>query len=143
MSSSSQGRVVIGLCMDKERDEKLLNFLSSQKNKSDFIRTTLYEKMANLEKEEEDSVFNGASSILKDILYTLNTISSNISNVHLSSKSTNASTVSYISNSEHSASGEADKNNNYLDNMQTTQSSNDDFEDDSLFAAVADSFGAL
>lgn len=143
MSSSSQGRVVIGLCMDKERDEKLLNFLSSQKNKSDFIRTTLYEKMANLEKEEEDSVFNGASSILKDILYTLNTISSNISNVHLSSKSTNASTVSYISNSEHSASGEADNNNNYLDNMQTTQSSNDDFEDDSLFAAVADSFGAL
>lgn len=143
MSSSSQGRVVIGLCMDKERDEKLLNFLSSQKNKSDFIRTTLYEKMANLEKEEEDSVFNGASSILKDILYTLNTISSNISNVHLSSKSTNASTVSYISNSEHSASGESNNNNNYLDNMQTTQSSYDDFEDDSLFAAVADSFGAL
>lgn len=141
MSSSSQGRVVIGLCMDKERDEKLLNFLSAQKNKSDFIRTTLYEKMADLEREEDDLAFKGANAILKDILYTLNTISINISNSHLSSNSMKKSDVYHLNNPSHSASDESD--NDYLDTMQNTQSKNDSFEDDSLFAAVADSFGAL
>lgn len=78
MSTNSQGRVVIGLCMDKERDEELLSFLSSKKNKSEFIRNLLYENLENLKNGNSDfslnssSLLNDISVTLRNILFTLN-----------------------------------------------------------------------
>lgn len=82
MASNLQSRVIIGLCMDKERDEELLNFLSSQKNKSEYIRSLLYDHLSDLkngiEAKDTDThvILKDISMTLKNILFSLTTESS-------------------------------------------------------------------
>ena len=85
MASNVQGRVVIGLCMDKERDEILLDFLASQKNKSDFIRNALYEKVNSIKNGGDSLSEQSSNIILKEILSVLNNISDTINHVSLNS----------------------------------------------------------
>ena len=51
----SGGRIIISLCMDKERDEKLIDFLNSKPNKSDYIRSILNEKIDMMENPQTNN----------------------------------------------------------------------------------------
>lgn len=68
----SNNRVVIALCMDKERDERLINYLNSKVNKSDYIRSILNEKLS----EEENPNAVQDNFITKTLLEVLNNLSS-------------------------------------------------------------------
>lgn len=66
----SGGRVIISLCMDKERDEKLIDFLNSKPNKSDYIRNVLNEHLDMIENppaNNNESVINTLLEILSNL----------------------------------------------------------------------------
>lgn len=68
----SSGRVIISLCMDKERDEKLINFLNSKPNKSDYIRNILNEKLDMI----ENPPMNNNEFVTNTLLEILSNLSS-------------------------------------------------------------------
>ena len=66
----SGGRVIISLCMDKERDERLIDFLNSKPNKSDYIRNVLNEHLDMIENppaNNNESVINTLLEILSNL----------------------------------------------------------------------------
>ena len=69
----SGGRVIISLCMDKERDERLIDFLNSKPNKSDYIRNILNEKL--------DMIENPPTNNTEFVTNTLLEIASNLSSL--------------------------------------------------------------
>lgn len=62
-------RLVVGFCVDKEEDAKLLDFLNSKKNKSEFIRSVLYDKLNSDVTEKINIDYNNSTNkILLDVL---------------------------------------------------------------------------
>lgn len=62
-------RIVVGFCVDKEEDAQLLNFLNSKKNKSEFIRSVLYEKLnSNTSEQVNFEYSNSTNKILVEVL---------------------------------------------------------------------------
>lgn len=134
MSSNSQSRVIIGLCMDKERDEELLNFLSSRKNKSEFIRNLLYENLENF-KNRDDSFNSSSNALLTDISVTLRNILFTLSNSNFSSNRSfpqDNSQSLYENNVSRSTAIKEEE-------LDTEVQS----EDDLILGAVADSFNGF
>lgn len=134
MSSNSQSRVIIGLCMDKERDEELLNFLSSRKNKSEFIRNLLYENLENF-KNRDDSFTSNSNALLSDISITLRNILFTLSNSNFSS---NRSFTQDTSQSLYE--NNVVRNTGAIEEEANTEVQS---EDDLILGAVADSFNGF
>lgn len=139
MASNVQSRVIIGLCMDKERDEELLNFLSSQKNKSEYIRTLLNKHLSNLkngvESKDTDThiVLKDISITLKNILFSLSEHSSPLIN---SSNKRNTQTIDYTAISEDLTSTKQDVDTAYFSPEEDTV---EEDEADLILKAIAQS----
>lgn len=66
---SVNSRLVVGFCVDKEEDAKLLEFLNSKKNKSEFIRSVLYNNLEAVSAEKDNTDCNDSmNKILLDVL---------------------------------------------------------------------------
>lgn len=141
MASNAQGRIVLGLCLDKERDEKLINFLSAQKNKSDFIRQILYAKIADVENGNNNMNSDNSIAILTEILSVLTQISNSINSLALKSFiNINTSSATNALNKPNSTADVFSDKDSLVESLSAVTDDNISSEDDLLFEAVADSF---
>lgn len=107
-------RMVVGICMDKERDKDLLRFLNSKTNKSDYVRNILYETLENKDSIISPSGETGElnTKLLSDILFSLNQLVYLMSDNSLSTqKAVRASQVPTMSTNSNNNSENFDNNN--------------------------------
>lgn len=143
-------RIVVGFCVDKEEDARLLEFLNSKKNKSEFIRSVLYDKLdSNTNKEVNLEYSNSTNKILLDVLGQITMLTNRLLSMEPTSLTTQ-SPISSFQNNDALYQNEIQNtppNDNQNTNLNILESTSDNLEsyeaDGGVFGAVISSLQSL